>query len=627
MAGRTKMPKTIFLTAAVAVLACAAAQGQYPGFEPPRWRVNGFAGFDLTHTSQSLTGQATPTDQLFPLGDLRLNTDGFLLDPRFLHLTTGFEFQKGANTSDRGDIRTGGTNIAIGSALLPNSHFPLRVSYSKTGHGVNGLGLDQNEDDSRLDVQWTVFDPRLPHITTSFQNYGSTVHVPQSFSDRDYHQKAFNLGLSDTWKMWSWAGNFSIGNGDSTGVSPVAPAGTFTNSNRAGGLNVNRTFWDRKARLLFENREVWRRDQLAGDGTSKSDEFTNSANFDVQLNPKVLVGAAYAFSQVDFEGDGFGGLLVPGAGQVSLVSLVSSTANSASGHVDYRPLEWLHLIQELRTTFSTPFISAVESRTSFTESASTIAAAHHWIGLDLSGSYTGRFQLAGTTLDNAPNSWSNSFSGRIAWGKLRHVRVTAAGEDTRLNLVEQIGGFTSSQRGGLELETHSVKFFRLRASGEYSQVELLNLSGDTHSKTVTYGAAAEHRRFSLTYSNSFLDGAGAIFPLGLIDQQFLVIPLPISQLVATPLLNRKSHAQSVSLLAKPRRNLEVSAAWRTEDTQLSASEQTFDVLQTDARYRLGKFTLEGGYWRNLDDVTFVTGFTGSRLALWYFRIGRDFKVF
>jgi hypothetical protein len=118
-----------------------------------------------------------------------------------------------------------------------------------------------------------------------------------------------------------------------------------------------------------------------------------------------------------------------------------------------------------------------------------------------------------------------------------------------------------------------------------------------------------------------------LFPLGLLDHQFLVIPLPIGQLLATPLLNRTTHAQTVSLLGRPRRRLEVSAAWRTEDTVLAASEQTFNVLQTDARYHLGKFTVEGGYSRNLNDVTFITGISGTRLAIWYFRIGRDFKLF
>jgi hypothetical protein len=217
--------------------------------------------------------------------------------------------------------------------------------------------------------------------------------------------------------------------------------------------------------------------------------------------------------------------------------------------------------------------------------------------------------------------------GRIGWGDPRYLHLVASAQDTHLNLVEQIGGFTDEKRVGLEAETQRMKQFRLRTAADYSQVELLNVSGNTRSKMVTYSAAVDHRRFTLAYTNSFMDGAGALFPLGLLDHQFLVIPLPIGQLLATPLLDRTTHAQTVSLLTRPRRRLEASVAWRMEDTVLAASEQTFNVLQTDARYRLGKFTVEGGYSRNLNDVTMITGVSGTRLALWYFRIGRDFKVF
>jgi hypothetical protein len=93
------------------------------------------------------------------------------------------------------------------------------------------------------------------------------------------------------------------------------------------------------------------------------------------------------------------------------------------------------------------------------------------------------------------------------------------------------------------------------------------------------------------------------------------------------LLNRSTHTTSVGLIARPRRRLEVSAVWRSEDTQLTNSKQTFNIVQADARYGLGKFTLEGGYSRNLNDVTVITGPSGTRLAIWYFRIGRDFRIF
>lgn len=124
-----------------------------------------------------------------------------------------------------------------------------------------------------------------------------------------------------------------------------------------------------------------------------------------------------------------------------------------------------------------------------------------------------------------------------------------------------------------------------------------------------------------------MDGAGALFPLGLIDRQFLVIPLPISQLLATPLLDRTTHSQGLSIIGRPERRLDVLFSWRKEDTQLVASDQTYNYLQASARYRLGRFSLEGGYSRNINNVIVITGLTGNRLAMWYLRIGRDFRIF
>jgi hypothetical protein len=142
----------------------------------------------------------------------------------------------------------------------------------------------------------------------------------------------------------------------------------------------------------------------------------------------------------------------------------------------------------------------------------------------------------------------------------------------------------------------------------------------------TYSLQAEHRLFTVVFSSSSMKGAGALFPVGLLDPQFLVVPLPISQLLATPLLDRTTHSKGVTFIGRLRRRLEVAASWRKEDTLLEESDQSYDVLQADARYRLGKFTLEGGYSRNINEVTSVTGLNGNRLAIWYFRIGRDFKI-
>lgn len=613
--------------AALVLLLSLLARAQYYNYEPPRWHLNGFAGFDLTHTQQSQTNVSTFTNQLFPMGDLRFNGDGFVLDPKFLDINGAFEYQKGANTSDRGDLGLGGTNLFFGSAFLPKSHYPLRVNYMKTNHGVTGLGLDQSNDDSRLDLHWDVFAPRLPHISTSFQDYSTTVHVPTSFADRTFDQKAWAVGLSDTWKNWQWSGNYSMAAGNSNGISQVNLDSRFDNNIRTGGFNVQRGFWENKARLRIENREVWQEDHLANDGSSNTSEMVNNATFDVQVHPKVLLSAGYAFTQLDSNNVSFTNPLAPGAGPVQLISLLASTSNSAVGRADYHPVEWLRLSQDIRYTHSTPISGVAESETSFTDTASTVTAEHRWRSFDFLGSYTGRFQMAATTLDNTPTEWSNSAMGRIAWGDVRKLHVVATAQDENLNLVEQIGGFTHQKRLALELQTDSVKNFRLRATGDYMQVELLNISGNTRNKIVNYTGSVEHRLFTVAYTRSFSDGAGAIFPLDLINPQFLVIPLPINQLIATPLLNRRMNADTVTFLAKPRRRLEVAVSWRLEEDQLPTSDQEYNILQADARYHVGKFTLEGGYSRNLFDVTNLTGPTGTRLAIWYFRIGRDFKVF
>lgn len=623
MAAMTSIRK---LLTAIVLFASPAALAQYSNYEPPRWHVYGFAGVDLTHTSQSVVDQQGQFDQFTPLGDLRLNSDGFLLDPRFLHLNAGLDYQKGTNSSERGDLGTGGMNIAASSVFLPNSHEPLRFSYTRTNHGVTGLGLDQNDDSSRIDVQWNVFRPNLPHIITTFQDYSSTVHVPTSFLDRSFNETALNVGVSDIWKDWHWTGNYAVGKGNSTGAPQLGIDSTFESSTSAGNFNLNRGFWDNKARLLFENQDIWRNDHLTGDGTSKSDEITNNLSFDVQVHPKVSLSAGYGFAKVDFHDVSFNSVLVPTAGTIQVLAINSSTSNTASGRVDYRPWAWLRLSQEVRTTLSTPADQILESRTSYTDTASTVSADHRWRSFDFLGVYTGRFQISGTTLGNSPDSWSNSYLARVGWGSVQKLRLTAVGQNTRLNLVEQIGGFTDQKRIGAEAETHRVKFFRLRGSAEYSEVDLLNLSGSTQSKMSTYSLQVEHRLFTVVFNSSYMRGAGALFPVGLLDPQFLVIPLPVSQLVATPLLDRTTHNKGVTFIGRLRRRLELAASWRIEDTQLQESDQSYDVLEADARYRLGKFTVEGGYSRNLNEVTSVTGLNGNRLAIWYFRIGRDFKI-
>ncbi len=618
--------KALLITAGV-VFCATSALAQY-GYdpEPERWHLTGSAGVELQGSDQSIVPSQVGNSQLFPLGDLRLNADGFLLDPRFLHISGGFNFQKGVNESDRGSIDNGGLGLAVSTAFLPRSHIPLRVTYTRNTFGLTGLGVNQDSADSRLDVEWTEMFPSLPRFTVGLQHVSDEVRVPQSFSDRSFQDTGLNLGISDLWKGWEWSANGAIEGGSTSGIAELGQPTSFDNSTRAAMFNLGHSFWQNNARLTWENRWVSQEQNLGPNGNSDSTELTSHANLNLRLSTRWSAQAGYAFSQVDFNSSNFSAN-IPGAGQTQVISLTSSTAHALSGRLEYHPKDWLRLSQELRTTLTSPIEQAAESRTSQTESVSTVTAEHRVHGFDLMGSYSGRYQLSSTTLDRSPDSWSNGFNARVGWGSTRTVRLTGVYEKSRLNLVELIGGYTDQQRARLEAETYRLKFVRLRASVEQYRIDILNVSGKTDNQGTNYAATAEHRLFSVTFAKSLGEGAGALFPDNLIPHQFVIIPLPVAQLVATPLLDRTVQSRSLIVIARPNRRLQAGLSWRKEKDLLFAANQFFDVLQFDARYRLGKVSVEGGYSRNLTDVYSPLTMTGDRLTRWYVRIARDFTIF
>ena len=623
MVGRAVIRKATFC--GVLVLFTTAAWAQ-PEVEPERWHVTGSAGFDLTGSSQTVSPSTASGGQLFPLGDLRLNTDGFVLDPKLLHINGTFGFQKGVNNSNQLSIDNGGWGLAFTTAFLPRSHFPLRVTYARTRFGIDGLDLSQDSDNSRLDIQWLVMLSKLPRISLGFQRYTNDVQVQRTFGERSFRETGANVGLSDDWRGWQWSGNFAVDKGSTTEVAGLELAAPFNDSARFGSFNLWRSFWDGKARLAFDNRETWRHDTLDASGNSDSREFTDSVRFDDQLTSKLSVIAGYSFSQERFDSVNLSNIFgTPGTTQ--LIGLLSSTAHAVSGGARYRVNSWLHVGQDVRYTHSTPLPGSTESRLSLTDGETIIGSDRRWHGIDLSAEYSGRFQSVGTSFGRSAGSWSNGVNARASWGNVRRARFTGSYDHTRLNLAEQIGGFTQQQRLRGEVESAWLRVFRVRLNGEQARLRILNFSGDTSTSATSFGAALEHRLFTASYSESMGSGVGALFPPLLISRDLVIVPLPIAGLVGTPLLDRDSRARSVSVFAHPVRGLEARFNWRREHNLIFSSAQAFDTLQASARYRLGKMLFEGGYSNDVIDILGLGAHSGERLRRWYFRIARDFKVF
>jgi len=155
---------------------------------------------------------------------------------------------------------------------------------------------------------------------TGWCNTAQTLEViVYAFSD--YNQTAFGLGASDSWKEWRWNGNFSQAYGSSSGVASILGLdSSFDDSTRAGGLTLSRNFMENKARLTFDNREIWRHDSLSGDGNNRSSEFTDNVNFSFQATPRVTLDAGYGFARVGFSGEAFNSILVPGGAPVQVTT-------------------------------------------------------------------------------------------------------------------------------------------------------------------------------------------------------------------------------------------------------------------------------------------------------------------
>jgi hypothetical protein len=619
----TVLVATILLAAGV--LPCAAQQD-----EPERWHVFGSAGFDFTNTTQSLLqpsgGQESASANTALLGDLRLNGDGFLLDPRFLHLNLSFDGAHGANSTDVGSLHHNGLNYAITSAFLPRSRIPLRVYYANSHFSSSGINLDQNSDDSRLGVQWDLFFSKLPHINLGFERYTSDVRVPTSLSDVSYHQRSWHVGLDDTWKEWKWSLGLGDVGGTSTALGDIGGPQPLVSTNRALDFLTTRSFWQRKANFSLQARDLRRNDQLPGQGSSLSSELTNHAVLSIQHSEKLSSSYSYSFSRVSYESQ-FAPTSLPGVGNTGLVLPAAINAHTLAAAVNYTLTSWLRFSQQVRYSHMTPFTQTAEAQQSLLEAQPSVSFQKTWHHLDFSARYGPRFQRLTTNLDRAANSFSNSFDGRLNWGDVHLLRLGASARVSRLNLVEQIGGFSQDHQYRFEADTGLLKPLQIHAGVGRVSVELLNLSGRTQQSFTSYDLQLNHRRFALSLAQSLGDGAGALFPGSVRNPDFFIIPLPIGSLIATPLLDRTSRSRSANLVLRLNRRLDLSGSYRSEKNLFQLSQQDYRVVEMRGRYRIGKITVEAGLGNFLTNVEAAQGIAGNRINRYYVRIARDFRLF
>lgn len=612
----------------LAILVPVAAQQP----SPDRWHLTGSVGLNLSRTTQNTLFPSLGT---FPAsnydtiaGDLGLSLNGFWRDPQLLPFSIDFAGERGSNTVGLSGYRNLLTNAGVNTTFLPRSNYPFRFFYRASQMDTSGGSFGQTSDNSALGLDWTLRLPHLPRITTGYTRLANLIHIPTSLFDTDYKQGHSYVGADDAWKAWTWNAGFDHYSNTSNFTSGGFLPGDFAENLNAFGAHVRREFSNHKAEFNADHRSQWRDDTYGNFGTAHSADYYTAASLRIALTPKLTSSYFYDFVRVTF-----GGSFASGGSPVSrdgLILLNAQTFDShyGGGRLDYRWTDNIRVFETVRYQRVTPTDHQIEFRESLLESLPGISYHRRWRGFDLAGEYVGHFQSMGTNLGNHSQTFSNDMQGMAGWGSFRRIRLVASGSYAKLSLVEQLNGFNRESRYRLEGETRALPHFALRVAADHSDTEILNLSGDISQRNTVFSVQADHSRFSLGFSHSFGDGAGAVFPQ-LTQLKFVISnPLPTDQLVRSPLLNREVHANTAALILRLRRNLDLSASWRTEDNLLGGSVFNFTIIEVRARYRIGKITLDSAYgkYRNENQIS-ASSTTGLLTNRYWLRISRDFRLF
>lgn len=623
------MRKGLGYAVLIGVLAAALpAMAQIPSGD--NWHGSGTVGLDLSRMTQTsiLPGSPlTPTENYDTAGgDLRLNLNGYIANPLFLPFYVMFNGEHASNSvgpTGYHDTMLGGT---FTTTFLPAKPYPLRFFYSKTNFGATGDSFDQTNTSSTLGLEWSLHEPKVPALHAGFTRYGNEVYLPTSLFDTTYHQNHLYFNANDTWKRWVWSAGYDHYNSNSTlpgGFNTSNVSNRFEENLQIVAGQLNRPFWGKKALFHADNRTQWLNQSYPGLGASSTSESNTSTSLHIQHTQKLSSSYFYTFTRVTSP-IGLTPIQSPG-----VVILIPPTFYShyAGGRVNYQATKHIGVFEELRYQHVTPEGDSVEYRESLGESLSGVNVRATWKKIDLTGQYVGHLQLMGTNYGNHTHTFSNEAHGRAAWGDPSAFRLTFFGDYNKFNLVDQINGFTENHRIGAEVQTMWPKGFRWRFTAGRSYVEMLNISGNVEQYGNDLGAQFDQKHFSLGYTHMLTAGAGALFPEPLGPRTMITLPLPIHELVATPLLNRTTRLDAANLVLRLNRNLDLRGELRQERDYLATSDFSFRLLQIRLRYRVGKFTFEGSYGHFINDTISNSLLSGLHTDLYRLRVARDFRLF
>jgi hypothetical protein len=611
--------------------ALAAALTNFAQEAPPEhWTLQGTLGGDYSNATSTplfMPSSSSNTSEYSTVGvDWGLLLGGYLKDPKFVPFTINYNGEHASNAVALGGYRDNVYDVGASASFLPDRPFPLQIFYQKSEYGANGTGFGENSDTSLFGLTWELRLPSLPNVDVRYLKQANELQLPTSLTNSSYRLNELGIDVYDHWKGWKWNAGFSDFSNTTSASEALALSTPYQESVKMQDLLVARTFWDDKAQFTFLDRLEWQGEGLLGQPAGQFTDAYAASQLQIQHTPKLSSNYYYTFSNISQSGETSLDEIEGSSSNISLIQIPAFTSNTFGGVVDYRVTPSVTLFQQLQEYRVTAFQGVAEAETSEFDSMSGASFGRTWRGLELGGTYTGHFQLLGTTLGHHPETFSNNVEGRVGWGAPRRVRLVASGVDSRDNLVDELGGFSSTRSLRLQAETTCLSGWHLGGSAERARVEYLSVAGDVKSDTTNYVAQVQQRRLSLSGGHQTLTGAGALFPTIVSAEQWLSTPLPLSELVATPLLNRIEHIDTATASLRVRKQFDVSADFMLEKDLLISSQAKFRTADVSARYHWGKITIYAGFGSyEIENMT-VPLRTGNLMDRYFLRVTRDFKI-
>jgi hypothetical protein len=603
-------------------LPCAA---QY-GYEPAdRWHMRGTVGFDLFNTGYTpvVNGLSEPSSYSDVAGDLGLDLSGFLKDPKLLQFDTNFSTQRGVTSLTGGDYNDNLLGGGVSLAFLPVSRYPFHLVYRKSAYDTTGSLFGSNNDYSQLNADWTLDLPNLPRLNVSYLSNNNDVRLAESLTDTGFNQSDWGFRAQDTRAGWHWTAGYNFGKINSNSTGALSFISGSKENYKTLTLNASRSFWGDKALFQIDNRGESFHYALPQNLTSDNKDWLTLATLRIQHTRKLATSYLYSFSR-----DNVNNQFTPGAlPGLFFFAVPRMDTHTLVGRVEYQWFEPLRVFEEMRYFHTTPLTPQFESQTSLAESLTGLTFQKRLRGFDVSTTYALRYSLMGTNLNNNAHTWSNDVDARVGWGNIRRVHLTGMYRYGKYNYVQQIGGYSLDNRYGARAETTALPGLRLSGEAEQGRLQLLNISGKVTMDYTNYRAQIETRKIIIMGMRGLNDGAGGFFPADLIQPGFITVPLPIAELVATPLLTRITRITGASVTVRLRRDFNLGADWRRENDLLFSSLQNYRIWEVRGQYRLGKITVEGGVGNLFNRITTEPSVNGLRINRYYVRIRRDFNFF